>query len=314
MTSWFRSWHGAPMDHKWLVVARRAETTPGVVSAIVWALFDYASQTQERGSIEGFDAETYAAYSGFPQEIVEAVLCALAEKGVIEAGGHLTNWEKRQSSRDDDSNERVRRFRANRASQVVTHGVTHGNAVKPTVTQSNAPDIDIDTETETTNSSDDELPVMPPAAATQTALEPATAQPQPKTPRLVTNPTAHQAIFGALAEVCMLDSKLKAAQLGKTAKQLAAAGYDAAQVAAFGEWFRCVDWRGQRGSPPTLAQVVEMIKQSTTPRVQHPVPQERTNGNGRHYDQRERSSGLPKPPVSAADQAYIDSLPAEWRQ
>ena len=35
MASWFRSWHGAPTDNKWLVIARRANVSAGVVSAVV---------------------------------------------------------------------------------------------------------------------------------------------------------------------------------------------------------------------------------------------------------------------------------------
>ena len=97
--------------------------------------------------------------------------------------------------------------------------------------------------------------------------------------RSVDNPSAQQAVFGALATVCVLDPKLKAAQIGKTAKQLVTAGYDAGQITAFGEWFKTVDWRGQRGSPPTLAQVVELIKQSVTPRTG-----ERNNRNDNHGD------------------------------
>ena len=52
---WFRSWHGAPTDNKWLVIAKRAGVPAGMVSAVVWALFDYASQNENRGSVEDFD-------------------------------------------------------------------------------------------------------------------------------------------------------------------------------------------------------------------------------------------------------------------
>ena len=48
---WFRSWHGAPTDAKWLLIARKSGTTPGQVSAVFWALLDYASQHADRGSV-----------------------------------------------------------------------------------------------------------------------------------------------------------------------------------------------------------------------------------------------------------------------
>lgn len=121
--SWWRSWHGAPIDHKWSVIANRAGSKTGIVSAVAWALFDYASQNKERGSIAGFDTETYAVYSGFPQDEIEAIMQAMTDKGIIQ-DGRLKNWEKRQPKREDDSNERVRKFRA----------------MKRSVTQSNADD------------------------------------------------------------------------------------------------------------------------------------------------------------------------------
>jgi len=76
-----------------------------------------------------------------------------------------------------------------------------------------------------------------------------------------------------LTEVCVLDGKLKATQIGRTAKQLADAGYTAQQVVHFGQWWRVNDWRGKKGNPPTLPQVVELIKQSTVHQM---------NGNGRN--------------------------------
>jgi hypothetical protein len=127
--SWWRSWHGAPMDHKWAVIGARADVKPGIVSAIAWALFDHASQAEDRGNVKNFDVETYAVYAGFPILDVEAVIRAMMDKGII-VNGRLANWDKRQPKREDDSNERVRKFRE----------------LKRTVTQSNAPEKEEDTE------------------------------------------------------------------------------------------------------------------------------------------------------------------------
>lgn len=126
MTDWFRSWHGAPTDNKWLVIARKAGVAPGIVSAIVWALFDHASQQDDRGCVRDFDIETYAAFSGFDEEHVRAVISALRDKGVI-SDYRLSNWEKRQPKREDNSTERVRSMRER-------------NAVKRDETQCNAPE------------------------------------------------------------------------------------------------------------------------------------------------------------------------------
>jgi major membrane immunogen (membrane-anchored lipoprotein) len=107
---WWRSWHGAPTDHKWAVIAARSKVKVGIVSAVAWALMDYASQNKDRGSVAGFDTETYSVYSGFDEEEIKAVINAMVDKGVI-VNGMFTNWEKRQPKREDDSSERVARHR-----------------------------------------------------------------------------------------------------------------------------------------------------------------------------------------------------------
>lgn len=134
---WWRSWHGAPTDHKWQVVAAKAGVKVGIVSAVVWALMDYASQHKDRGSIAGFDAETYAVYSGFDEAEVLAIMRAMADKGITK-DGRFVKWEERQPKREDDySTERVRRWRE----------------MKRNETQGNAPELreeikDTDTDTE----------------------------------------------------------------------------------------------------------------------------------------------------------------------
>lgn len=138
---WFRSWHGAPVDLKWQAVAVRAGVKTGVVSAVAWALLDYASQQDERGSVDGFDVETYAVYSGFSEEEITATIRAMEDKGII-AGGRFAAWEKRQPEREDSSAERVAKHREMKRS------VTQCNAEKRTVTHCDAPEEDTDTDTE----------------------------------------------------------------------------------------------------------------------------------------------------------------------
>ncbi len=116
MNDWFRSWHGAPTDPKWLLIAKRAGTAPGIVSAVVWALFDHASQCQDRGSVADFDTETYATFSGFDEEQVEAIVHELTAKGVI-VDGYLSAWNKRQPKREDNSAERAKEWRERNRTQ-----------------------------------------------------------------------------------------------------------------------------------------------------------------------------------------------------
>jgi len=161
---WFRSWHGAPTDNKWLLIARRAGVTPMMVSAVFWALLDYASQQEERGNISGFDAETYAMWAGCDENDVISILNVMRSKGVITDGETLAAWDKRQPRREDDSSERVRRHRDKQRQGVTDNAVTQCN---DTVTQCNAPDkrrSDADTDTETeraTNVAAQALPVAP---------------------------------------------------------------------------------------------------------------------------------------------------------
>lgn len=130
---WWRSWHGAPTDLKWPVIAAKSGVKVGIVSAIAWALLDHASQQKDRGSIEGFDIEAYAIYSGFTEEDIEKVIQAMIDKKMI-INGRFTKWEERQPKREDDSTERVQRYREN------TKIVTQCNAEKRNVTQGNAPE------------------------------------------------------------------------------------------------------------------------------------------------------------------------------
>ncbi len=76
----------------------------------------------------------------------------------------------------------------------------------------------------------------------------------------------YQPMFDALMQLTQLDPKLKASSLGKTARELLAAGYSAAQVNALAQWWTRNDWRGRKGQAPTLAQVVDNIgKVKVTP-------------------------------------------------
>lgn len=137
MASWFRSWHGAPTDNKWVLIAKRAGVTPGMVSSVFWALLDYASQEEERGSVRGFDVESYAAWAGYEESQVHDILIAMEGKGIIE-DGRLAAWEERQPAREDDSAERTRQWRLRKLNGNGSNGnssdVTHGDAERRTET------------------------------------------------------------------------------------------------------------------------------------------------------------------------------------
>jgi len=139
---WFRSWHGAPTDPKWLGIARKAGVAPGIVSALVWALLDRASQATERGSIAGYDADGLGCFMGCEAEQVEAVIALMHEKGVL-ADNAFTGWEKHQPKREDPSTDRVKEYRERKKTQC-NADETQCNAKKPPETL----DTDTDTDTE----------------------------------------------------------------------------------------------------------------------------------------------------------------------
>jgi hypothetical protein len=139
---WFRSWHGAPTDPKWLGIARKAGVAPGIVAAVVWALLDRASQASERGSIAGYDADGLACFMGCEVEQIEQIIALMHDKGIL-AENLFTGWEKHQPKREDNSTDRVKEHRERKRTQV-NAGVTQCNAVKRAETL----DTDKDTEEE----------------------------------------------------------------------------------------------------------------------------------------------------------------------
>lgn len=112
---WFRWYHGACSDAKWPIIARKAKVSVGVVVSVWAALLEYASQDEERGSVAGFDGETYDALYGYEDGTCHAVLEAMAAKGLI-CDGCICAWSRRQPDGEREergklSTERVRRFR-----------------------------------------------------------------------------------------------------------------------------------------------------------------------------------------------------------
>lgn len=108
---WFKSWHGAPTDLKWLSVARKADAPVPVVIALAWALMDHASQQKNRGDISGFDIEEFAAYLGETDETLHRVTETLCNIGWL-FEGRISRWEERQEQSKGESTSRVQKHRA----------------------------------------------------------------------------------------------------------------------------------------------------------------------------------------------------------
>jgi hypothetical protein len=130
VTDWFRSWHGAPTDPKWLLIAKRANVRPIHVIGTWWALLDFASQHSERGSIDGFDTETFALFAGLEDEHVSRIVTTLRDKGLIE-GSRIAQWGKRQPKREDETASQRKRDQREREKENGGNPPSGGTPGKP---------------------------------------------------------------------------------------------------------------------------------------------------------------------------------------
>ncbi|WP_298725759.1 DnaA N-terminal domain-containing protein [uncultured Ferrovibrio sp.] len=130
---WFRWHHGTVTDPKWRVVAKRAGVTLRDVIAVWAAMLECASQAENRGYLVGWNAEDVAAGLDMEPEQVKAIYDAMQGKTL--EGDRLTNWEKRQPKREDNTAaERKRRQREREKEAVDRTDVTHGHGTSRDVT------------------------------------------------------------------------------------------------------------------------------------------------------------------------------------
>lgn len=123
MADWFRWWHGTVTDTKFLWVSRKSGQRPGDVNAVWCALLEHASQSDIRGSIGGFDAESMDCFLDLDDGVTQRIIDTMRTKGMIDQDGCLTGWERRQPKREDSggdeggpmsNTERSRLSRANK--------------------------------------------------------------------------------------------------------------------------------------------------------------------------------------------------------
>lgn len=108
---WFRSWHGAPTDPKWRLIAKKAEVPTSLVVSFIWALMDRASQSEDRGSFAGVDLEVLADYLDCDCNALQRIATQCNARNVA-CNGRFVAWEKHQPKREDDtSTERNRLWR-----------------------------------------------------------------------------------------------------------------------------------------------------------------------------------------------------------
>jgi len=172
---WFRWHHGSISDPKFTVIARKSKQPRSLVLAVWAALLETASQADDRGSLEGVEIDTIAACLDVEEDAVSAIYQAAVDKGLI-ADGRIASWDRRQVYReDDDSKDRVRRFREKQKQSQEKYQendqsiapVTQGNAP---VTQGNAPVTPQITDTDTDQNREEQI-------RTEKSVSPAQARP-----------------------------------------------------------------------------------------------------------------------------------------
>jgi hypothetical protein len=131
-----------PYDAKLGIVAKRLGARRTDVGMVWLAYIDYASQAQERGSVEGLDYEQVAFGLDMDPAEVKRIAAGFCERGMI-CDNRLTSWDRRQRQRerDDDSTERVRAFRKRQKELSETDSETDLDTdtdIKSQVTPSNA--------------------------------------------------------------------------------------------------------------------------------------------------------------------------------
>jgi hypothetical protein len=141
--NWWRAYHGLPYDSKLAVVAKKCGVPRAEVLAVWIACLDFASQHEDRGTVQGIDAEELAVSLDLDEATVDRVLNGFRERDMIsvtprnatETQGveRITAWERRQvqRERDDDSSERVRRFRQKRTAKDLSTETPPSSHVTP---------------------------------------------------------------------------------------------------------------------------------------------------------------------------------------
>lgn len=112
---WFRWHHGTVTDPKWRVIARRAGVTVRDTLAVWAAVLECASQSPDRGTLDGWDHEDIGAALDMDAEQVEAIYAAM--QGKVLDGDRVSAWEKRQPLREDSTAAERKRLQRERERQ-----------------------------------------------------------------------------------------------------------------------------------------------------------------------------------------------------
>lgn len=86
MAEWHCRYNGTSCNPAWLTIGKAAGCAPGVVAAVYDAVCEHGNTRSPRGAVGDFDVESYAAFSGFEEPIVLAILEQLLKRKLIVDG------------------------------------------------------------------------------------------------------------------------------------------------------------------------------------------------------------------------------------
>lgn len=136
---WFRWHHGSVTDPKFGLIAKRAGASLPEVIALWATILEAASASADRGNHGQIDFEALDFALGLEDGRSAAIHTAMVDRGMIDPGGGIAAWERRQPRREDPTaaarqrKARDRRAKANR--HAASRSVTQESAESRSVTQ-----------------------------------------------------------------------------------------------------------------------------------------------------------------------------------
>jgi hypothetical protein len=273
---WFRLYHELLRDRKIARAARMCNVERATVIGVWTGIMCLANESPERGSLflapnVPLTTDDLPEEIGINEDVCFALVDAFQQLDmltIVDGIFSVTHFMNRQFD-SECSTERTREYRERKRAETK-------------VQEPESPPSQVDDSDSAGTSQERHGNVTVTAhsiADTEHSIADITAQNDaPNTPER--QPTPHQAMFGALAEVCVVDKKLQKSRIGKVAKELREADYSAPDVLRWysrGGWWYRHDWRGKQGQVPKLDQIIETIAQAKQdePKARSPAERKR---------------------------------------
>lgn len=111
---WFRWYNETTRDPKFKAIARKAKAPFPVVLA-TWAVIleECSDEAGTEWGTYNIEAEDIAALLDVDEDMIDAVLACMKERGLLAGDGTVTSWDKRQYR--DNSTKRTQAYRERRA-------------------------------------------------------------------------------------------------------------------------------------------------------------------------------------------------------